>query len=98
MILTTNTDPVVGIMQRGFINYVQQGEKYFSEPAWLMGGVIDTPLSLFYHFFKVALHSIGLHLRQASVLELPAALLRCTLLFFSAIVIIWRPIFDELRP
>ncbi|KAK3898974.1 squalene epoxidase-domain-containing protein [Staphylotrichum tortipilum] len=73
-LLFLSEDPALGIMQRGFINYVQQGEKYFAEPAWLMGGVIDAPLLLFYHFFRVTLHSIALHLRQASALCLPAAL------------------------
>jgi squalene monooxygenase len=53
------TDPAMVIMQRGFINYVQQGEKYFAEPAWIMGGILDAPLLLFYHFFRVALHSVG---------------------------------------
>ncbi len=91
-------DPAVVIMQRGFISYVQQGEKYFAEPAWLMGGVIDAPFLLFYHFFRVALHSIVLHLRQATVLGLPGALFQSGLLFGSAIAIIWRPIMDELRP
>jgi len=86
------------IMQWGFINYVQQGEKYFAEPAWLMGGIVDAPLLLFYRFFRVALHSVGLHLGHASLLELPAALFQSVMLFASAIAIIWRPILDELCP
>ena len=85
-------------MQRGFIRYVQEGEQNFAEPAALMGGVVDAPLLLFYNFFKIAIYSIGLHLRQARWLGLPGAILESTLVFVAAVAIIWRPVVDELRP
>jgi squalene monooxygenase len=85
-------------MQRGFIRYVQEGERNFAEPAWLMGGLVDDPQRLFYHFFRIAIYSIGLHLQQAGWLELPIALFQSAMVFGSAVAIIWRPIVDELRP
>jgi squalene monooxygenase len=85
-------------MQRGFIRYVQEGDKNFAEPAALMGGTVDAPFLLFYHFFKIAIYSIGLHLRQASWLGLPGAILQSGLVFGAAVAIIWRPIVDELQP
>jgi squalene monooxygenase len=85
-------------MQRGFIRYVQEGERNFAEPAWLMGGLADDPLRLFYHFFKIAAYSIGLHLQQAGWLGLPLALFQSVMVFGSAVAIIWRPIVDELQP
>jgi len=85
-------------MQHGFVSYVQGGEKRFAVPARIMGGVEGNPLLLFYHFFKIALYSIALHVRQAGIWGFPGAVLRSILVFASAVSIIWRPILDELMP
>lgn len=84
-------------MQHGFIQYVQGGEENFAEPAWLMGGVVESPLLLFYHFFKVALFSIKLHLCKSTWLGLPVAIFQSFLVFSAAVAIIWRPIISELQ-
>ncbi len=84
-------------MQRGFIRYIQEGEKNFAEPAWIMGGLAANPLHLFSHFFRIALYSIGLHVRQAGYLGLLGALVESALVFASAVRIIWGPLVDELR-
>lgn len=83
-------------MQQGFIRYIQEGEQNFAQPAWLMGGVIDSRLLLFYHFFRIAFYSIGLYVGQARWTERPAAVVRSMMMFVSAVAIIWRPIMDEL--
>ena len=83
-------------MLQGFIRYIQEGEKNFAEPAGIMGGTIENPFLLFYHFFAIAFYSIGLHLRQASPLGLPGALLQSAMIIASAIRIVWRPVLDEL--
>jgi len=85
-------------MQRGFIRYIQEAETNFAEPAWLMGGLVDSPLLLFRQFFKIAIFSMNLHIRQASWLGLPLAVFNSAFVFISAVAIIWRPIIDELRP
>jgi squalene monooxygenase len=90
-------DDRLDIMQRGFIRYIQEGEKNFAEPACIMGGITDSPLLLFYHFFRIALYSIGLHVRQAGYLGLTGALVQSALVFVSAVGIIWWPLLDELR-
>ncbi|KAK4447784.1 squalene epoxidase-domain-containing protein [Podospora aff. communis PSN243] len=65
-LLFVSQDPALQIMQRGFIRYVQDGEKNFAEAAWIMGGLPIKPWRLFYHFISVAVYSIRLHLREAS--------------------------------
>ncbi|KAK4119770.1 FAD/NAD(P)-binding domain-containing protein [Parathielavia appendiculata] len=97
-LLFVSEHPTLGIIQRGFIRYVQEGERNFAEPAWIMGGLVDDPFRLFYYFFKIAIYSIRLHLHQAGLLGLPAALFQSALLFASAVAIIWQPIIDELQP
>lgn len=85
-------------MLHGFMQYIQEGEKNFAEPAGIMGGTIENPLRLFYHFFAIAFYSIGIQLRQAGLLGLPGALLRSSVVIASAIGIIWGPVLDELWP
>ena len=84
-------------MQRGFIRYVQGGEKNFAEPAWIMGGLTTNPFRLIYRFFVVALYGVGLHLRQATYLGMGIALAQSASVLASAVRIIWRPLVDEFR-
>ncbi|KAK4150807.1 squalene epoxidase-domain-containing protein [Chaetomidium leptoderma] len=105
-LLFVSQDPTLVIMQRGFIRYVQEGEKNFAEPAWLMGGLIDNPLLLFYHFFRVALYAVGLHLRQADWIDIPMALFRSMLVgttdilfanFLALFVCVWTILHHNLQ-
>ncbi|KPM35775.1 hypothetical protein AK830_g10797 [Neonectria ditissima] len=48
-------DSRLRIMQRGFIRYIQQGEDNFAEPVGIMGGYVESPVRLFYHFVRIAL-------------------------------------------
>lgn len=84
-------------MQKGFVKYIQQGEKNFAGPVAIMGGLVDSPLSLVQHFVRIALYSIGLHLYEAGILGLPLALLHSCMLVAHALAIILPPIRDELR-
>ncbi|KAH6855458.1 squalene epoxidase [Chaetomium sp. MPI-CAGE-AT-0009] len=95
--LFVSQDHALGIMQRGFVRYVQEGEKNFAVPAWLMGGVVESPFLLFRYFFRIAIYSISLHLQCSGWLGLPGAMLESVLVFISAVKIIWEPIVDELR-
>ncbi|KAF2836499.1 SE-domain-containing protein [Patellaria atrata CBS 101060] len=61
-------NPQLEIMQRGF-------------PAGLMGGVIHSPLVLFYHFFSIAIHSMGLLIYESPMWFLPVTIVRCILVF-----------------
>jgi len=73
-IANIETNNIVGIMQRGFVRYVQGGEKKeknFAELAWIMGGVVESPLVLFRYFFKIAFYSVGLHFQESGVLGGP---------------------------
>ncbi|KAK3356656.1 squalene epoxidase [Lasiosphaeria hispida] len=90
-------DKGLQIMQRGFIQYVQDGEKNFAEPAWIMGGLPVSPFRLFYHFFAIALYSIHLHLRREGFMGLGHALFQSASVLVSAICIIWGPLVNELR-
>ena len=95
--LFVSEDKGLEIMQRGFITYVQHGQENFAEPAWIMGGLTSNPFRLFYHFFAIALYSVGLHLRQAGWQGVLGALLQSASVFMSAVCIIWGPLVDELR-
>jgi len=61
-------------MQRGFIRFIQGGEANFAVPVGLMGGLIENPFLLFYYFFGIAIYSMGLHIRQSTIVGLPCAL------------------------
>lgn len=95
--LFVSENPALRIMQSGFIQYIQVGEKNFAEAAWIMGGVSVQPWRLFHRFFAVALYSIRLHLQRAGCLGLGVALLQSASVLVAAVRIIWGPLVDELR-
>ncbi|KAK7416432.1 Squalene epoxidase [Neonectria punicea] len=90
-------DSRLRVMQKGFIRYIQEGEKNFAEPVGIMGGYVESPVQLFYHFVRIAVYSIGLHLSEAGLLHFPVALLQSCMVFVSAARIILPSILDELR-
>lgn len=97
-LLFVSEDRNLAIMQRGFVRYVQEGEKRFAEPAWIMGGLTSNPLRLLYHFLYIAMYSIRLHLRQSSTLiGWILALGQSAGVLVSALGILWGPLVDELR-
>ncbi len=75
-------------MQYGFIRYVQGGEKNFAEPAGLMGGILESQLLLFYHFFAIALYSMRLHLAKSEIRHLHIALFQCLFVFCRSVALI----------
>ena len=75
-------------MQRGFIRYVQGGEKNFAVPAGLMGGTVENPLLLFYHFFAIALWSMWWHLQASDLRLLPLTLSQCLLVFGRSLALV----------
>jgi squalene monooxygenase len=62
-----------------------------------MGGLIENPFLLFYYFFGIAIYSMWLHLRQATILGLPGVLIRSILVFVNSVRIIFPSLLDELR-
>ncbi|KAF4638016.1 hypothetical protein G7Y89_g59 [Cudoniella acicularis] len=62
-------DPQLQILQRGFVRYIQLGGSRIEEPAGLLGGVIHSPWLLFYHFFAVALYSLGIYIRESCAIS-----------------------------
>ncbi|KAK0611443.1 squalene epoxidase [Immersiella caudata] len=96
-LLFVSEDPALQIMQRGFIRYVQDGEKNFAEAAWIMGGLPIRPWRLFYHFISVAVYSIRLHIRRPSWWGLAGAVFQSVSVLAAAVHIIWGPLVDELR-
>lgn len=84
-------------MQRGFIKFVQGGEKNFGGAVALMGGIADKPFLLITYFVKIAFFSVWLHLKSVSALELPAALIDSVLMLYNAACILVPAVIDELR-
>jgi len=102
-----NKNLALQIIQRGFIGYVQKGERYFREPAWILGGVVldrdrwasSSFCRLFYHFFAVVVYSLWLHLQeqQQQFFMLVRAVGQAVLVLVAVVRIIWEPLVDELK-
>ena len=84
-------------MQRGFISFVQGGEKNFGGAVALMGGIIDEPLLLITYFVRIAFFSVWLHLTRVSILEMPAAIADSITMLYNAVLILVPAVIDELR-
>lgn len=95
-----STDPQLQVLQRGFIRYIHLGGKCVEEPAGLMGGLICSPWLLFYHFFSVALYSLGILIHEGyalSMWHLTCAIFECFRVFVKAVGVIFPFILSELR-
>ena len=71
-------------------------------PVGLLAGIIRQPLTLFYHFFAVALLSIWITLRDAAqstlaVWKLPMAVVASAGVFYKACLVLFPFIFSELK-
>ena len=84
-------------LQRGCFKYFQQGGKCIEEPVGLLGGILPSPLLLFYHFFSVAVLAIGLLVSENGVLMFPISVFQGILVFAKACEVIFPYIFAELR-
>jgi squalene monooxygenase len=83
------TDEQLEPMQRGFVRYINRQGRYAEEPAGLMGGVLQSPMLLFYHFFAIALYSMWLLISESPLSRLPLNIFRCVVIFAKAVALIW---------
>ncbi|KAK4139111.1 squalene epoxidase [Dichotomopilus funicola] len=90
-------DTTSAVIQHGLIRYIQGGEENFAMPGWLMGGVVESPLLLLYHFFKVAIYSNKLRLCESTWVGLPVVIFQSLLTICAAVSMIWRPVIGELQ-
>lgn len=74
-------------LQRGCFRYFELGLVH--GPVSLLGGLIQRPMVLFWHFFSVAFLSLWLILCDAPWYKLPWALVQCVLVFYTACVVIF---------
>ncbi|KAI1379623.1 squalene monooxygenase [Hypoxylon crocopeplum] len=84
-------DPLLEVLQQGFMKYIKHGGKYVEEPSGLMGGVYHSPFLLCYHFFSIAIYSLWIHLCEVGAdapWKLPTALIQCFLIFWRAVKLI----------
>ena len=57
-------DPQLQALQRGCFRYFQFGGNCVDGPVGLLAGIIRRPFTLFYHFFAVALLSMGMLFKE----------------------------------
>ncbi|KAI1422279.1 SE-domain-containing protein [Xylaria sp. FL1777] len=79
-LLVTADDDYWRIFQRGFVAYACSDEGRTEELAALMGGLLPSPLRLFYHLAAVAMFSIRLHMRKQYMMSpwgVPTAVIQC---------------------
>ncbi|XXG98881.1 aspartate--tRNA ligase dps1 [Hypoxylon texense] len=84
-------DPLLQVLQRGFMKYIKHGGKNVEELSGLMGGVYHSPFLLFYHLFAIAFYSLWLLLCEQcahSIWRLPVAIIQCLLVFGKAVKMI----------
>ncbi|KAI2621195.1 squalene epoxidase-domain-containing protein [Hypoxylon sp. NC1633] len=84
-------DPLLQVLQRGFMKYIKKGGSYVEEPSGLMGGVYHSPFLLCYHFFAIAAYSLWALLCEVgadSPRRLPGAVLQSFLVFWRAVKLI----------
>ncbi|TVY71180.1 putative squalene monooxygenase, partial [Lachnellula suecica] len=92
-------DPQLRVLQRGFVQYIKRGGACIDEPAGLLGGVINNPWLLFYHFFAVAVCSLRILVvdrYSTSIWYLPSAIIECVRVFVKACQVILPFVFLEL--
>ncbi|KAI9804444.1 MAG: hypothetical protein M1825_001343 [Sarcosagium campestre] len=90
-------DPQLKALQLGCFRYFQMGGRCIDGPAGLLAGILRQPLTLFLHFFAVALYSIWILLTASRLSRLPFALLRSAAVFWKACIVLFPFILTELR-
>ncbi|PYH93200.1 SE-domain-containing protein [Aspergillus ellipticus CBS 707.79] len=74
-------------LQRGCFRYFELGMT--AGPVGLLGGLVQKPAVLFWHFFSVAFLSLWLVIRQSPIYKLPVALFQCIMVFWTACIVIF---------
>ncbi|KAL2835514.1 squalene epoxidase-domain-containing protein [Aspergillus pseudoustus] len=74
-------------LQRGCFEYFSIG--MHRQPVSMLGGMLKKPQVLFAHFFTVAFLSLWMLIRDSPLYMLPVTLIRCTLVFWTACVVIF---------
>jgi squalene monooxygenase len=84
------------LLRRGCMEYFKKGGSCVDGPAGLLGGLIQRPVVLVYHFFAVAWLSIWVFLRSQPIWKLPASLFQCGLVLLTACWVLFPYIAAEL--
>lgn len=88
-------DENLRILQRGCFRYFEL--RYHETPVALLGGLIQRPTTLIYHFFAVAFLAVGVMFSQTPWYLWPLALGRAVTVLYTACVVIMPYVFVELR-
>lgn len=91
-------DPNLKVLQLGCFRYFQRGGNCIDGPVGLLAGIIRQPLTLFYHFFSVAIYAIWIRVAEAPLLLKPWALVSSVAVFWTACRVIFPYIWCELKP
>lgn len=89
--------PDMTVIQNGCFEYFKRGGSCVTGPIDLLAGMNQSPASLIYHFFSVALYSIGIMLRDGGLSQLPRNIVRSFTVFYTACVVIVPFLWGELK-
>lgn len=90
-------DTQLKALQMGCFQYFKLGGNCIDGPVGLLGGIIQKPFVLFYHFFAVALYAIWIYITSASLFNFPLRVFGSVGVFWKACVVIFPYIISELR-
>lgn len=88
-------DENLRILQRGCFRYFEL--RYHETPVALLGGLIQRPTTLIYHFFAVAFLAVGVMFSELPWYRWPLALGRAVAVLWTSCVVIMPYVFVELR-
>lgn len=85
------------VIQKGCFEYFNLGGECKDGPINLLSGMVQNPLVLIYHFYRVALFAIYLMFKEGGVAQLPQNIIRAFTVFYTACYTIMPFLWGELK-
>ncbi|KAI9206578.1 squalene epoxidase-domain-containing protein [Polychytrium aggregatum] len=96
-LFSANDQPLMMELQKGCFGYFQLGGRCASTPVGLLAGLRPEPLTLFNHFFLVALYASYTMTTSGPIYMVPYNIVKSILVLWTACVVILPVIWTEIR-